>query len=143
VPEAGAAGLIRNDGGNLLARRLEDVGRLLKDTNDPEGPARDPHDLADRVHPAEEPVRRGLLQYRDIAAGQLASGEEPAPQERAALDLHVIVVGREDRHQLGPDPLVLQAAEQLDPQAGVADLGNRLDGLDILAVEDWPDPDFV
>src|SRR5690606_29042773 len=86
VPEAGAAGLIRNDGGNLLARRLEDVGRLLKDTNDPEGPARDPHDLADRVHPAEEPVRRGLLQYRDIAAGQLASGEEPAPQERAALD---------------------------------------------------------
>ena len=57
-------------------------------------------------------------------AVQLRPGEESAAEQRAALDIHEAVVRAEDRERLGRAPLVLHPLEQLDPHAGVADLGD-------------------
>ena len=83
------------------------------------------------------------LDHDDLRAGQLASGEESAAEQCAALDIHEMVVGTEHRERLGPGPLVLHPLEELDPHARVADLGNPREGLGVRRGEHGPDADLV
>ena len=89
----------------------------------------DPDVPAERIEAAEEPVGHVGLEHHDLVAGQLAAREEPAPEQGAALDVHVVFVGAEHGNRLGPVPLILQALEQLHPDPRVLDLGQSRDGL--------------
>ncbi len=126
-----------------LTRRLEDVGGLLVHTDDPEGDAAHPHLRSDRIEPAEEVVGDGALEHDDRLAGELRPAEQPAPQQGAALDVHVAVVRAEDHHLLRADALVLRLLKYLDPDPGVADLRHPADRLRVAALEHGTDPDLV
>ena len=81
--------------------------------------------------PPEQPVGHVGLDDHHLGAAQLALGEEPAAQQGAALDVHVVVVGAEDVSVWVRVALVLHPLEQLHPHAGVGDLRHPRDRLGV------------
>src|SRR2546426_9923601 len=120
VTEEAPRRLERDDRRDLLGGRLEDVLRVQIDPDDLERLAGDAEEPSHRVDPPEQLVREPPLDHHHRrAAAQLGGGEEPALGEAPALDLHVMVVGAEDGHELGVDPRVLHLLEQLHPGSRV------------------------
>src|SRR2546426_3669266 len=144
VTEEAPHRLERDDRRDLLGGRLEDVLRVQIDPDDLERLAGDAEEPSHRVDPPEQLVREPPLDHHHRrAAAQLGGGEEPALGEAPALDLHVMVVGAEDRHELGVDPRVLHLLEQLHPGSRVADVGEAGDRLSLRRLDHGADPHLL